>query len=330
RYGRYPSTDALDAARRARYQLMAKWATERGIGAVLLGHTRDDVTETLLMRLARGAGVDGLSAMASVKEVDGVRFHRPLLSVGREELRDVLRRGGIQWVDDPSNENPQFERVRMRQALAGLSDQGVSIDQLAQSAQALGQARHALNWAVAQFVGDHVDQIAGDLAIAAAPFADLPEELQRRLLTHALLWINGQGYGPRGAELAQFRSSALNGQGATLAGVRMTHRKGAIYLHREHAAVAGLRSDPTAVFDTRWQITGPAAPDHHIAPMGEAGLRSCPNWRDSLRPAAAVMADPAVWRNDQLISAPLVEAKQGWHGELAPFCRDFGKWLVSR
>jgi tRNA(Ile)-lysidine synthase len=320
----------MDAARRARYHLMSGWAAKRDIATVLLGHTRDDVAETLLMRLARGAGVDGLSAMASAKVVDGVTFHRPLLTVGREALRDVLRGQGVAWVDDPSNENPRYERVRMRWALQGLAEQGVSVDQVAASAEALGQARQALNWAVAQFAGEYVSQAAGDLAIDAEPFAALPAELQRRLLSHALSWINGQGYGPRGAELTQFRNSALGGQGATLAGVRMTHRKGAVYLHREYAAVADLRGEPTVPFDTRWHLTGPMTPDLHIAPMGEAGLRGCENWRESLRPAAAVMADPAVWRNDQLISAPLVDPKQGWSGELAPFCRDFAKWVVSR
>lgn len=332
----------MDAARRARYALMAQWALAKNIQYVLLGHTQDDVAETLLMRLARGAGVDGLAAMSGTKSVEDVIFCRPLLQTSRADLRERLRARDVQWIEDPSNDNRQFERVRMRQALADLSQIGLGAAALGQASQNLAQARQALDWSVAQFAQMHVVQRAGDLLIRANPFAEMPAELQRRLLLHALLWIGGQGYGPRGAALLQFQQQALAGQGATLAGVRMTHRSGCIYLHREYAALRDCRELPGSLFDARWQIvqtaqTAGEAAQHQrqtegitIAPLGEAGLRQCPVWRDSQRPAAAVMADPAVWRDDQLISAPLAGFLQGWQAELAPNCRDFAKWLVSR
>lgn len=320
----------MDQARRARYRLMADWAWQRGISAVLLGHTLDDQAETLMMRLARGAGVDGLAAMAAQGDQGGLAFLRPLLSVRRDALRAELTARNVTWVEDPSNDDTRFERVRMRQGLKMLAQQGVEAEALSQSAQNLAEARGALNWAVAQFAGKHVTQHAGDLAIAAEPFADLPAELQRRLLQHALGWIAGPGYAPRSEALAQLRAQALAGQGATLSGVRMTHRKGTIYLFRELAAVAELSTSVDQPFDTRWHLSGPGGVDLHIAPLGEEGLRACPKPRESLRPAAALQADPAIWRDNQLISAPLAGFLQGWQAELAPNCRDFAKWTVSR
>ncbi|MEC7964838.1 MAG: tRNA lysidine(34) synthetase TilS [Pseudomonadota bacterium] len=320
----------MDQARRARYRLMADWAREQGLNAVLLGHTLDDQAETLMMRLARGAGVDGLAAMVAQGEQAGFAFLRPLLSVRRDALRAELTARNVTWVEDPSNDDTRFERVRMRQSLTMLAQQGVEAEALSQSAQNLAEARGALNWAVAQFAGKHVTQRAGDLAIAAAPFADLPAELQRRLLQHALGWIAGPGYAPRSEALAQLRAQALAGQGATLSGVRMTHRKGTIYLFRELAAVADMTTPVDQPFDTRWQLSGPGGADLHIAPLGEDGLQACPKPRESLRPAAALQADPAIWRDNQLISAPLAGFLQGWQAELAPNCRDFAKWTVSR
>lgn len=320
----------MDQARRARYRLMADWARQRGLSAVLLGHTLDDQAETLMMRLARGAGVDGLAAMAAQGEQAGFPFLRPLLSVRRDALRAELTARNVTWVEDPSNEDTRFERVRMRQGLKMLAQQGVEPEALNQTAQNLAEARGALNWAVAQFAEAHITQHAGDLAIAAEPFADLPAELQRRLLQHALGWIAGPGYAPRSEALAQLRAQALAGQGATLSGVRMTHRKGGIYLFRELAAVAELSTSVDQPFDTRWQLSGPGGADLHIAPLGAEGLLACPKPRESLRPAAALQADPAIWRDNQLISAPLAGFLQGWQAELAPNCRDFAKWTVSR
>ena len=80
-----------DQARRSRTSLIADWARSCGIEAVALGHTADDQAETVLMRLARAAGVDGLSGMAPRHAQEGIEWHRPLLTCGREALREVLQ-----------------------------------------------------------------------------------------------------------------------------------------------------------------------------------------------------------------------------------------------
>lgn len=98
---------------------------KHGIGALLTAHTRDDQAETVLMRLARGTGVDGLGAMSTVRWLDdGIAHHRPLMEVSRADLRAYLQSIGACWIDDPSNDNPAFERIRWRQARAALDDLG--------------------------------------------------------------------------------------------------------------------------------------------------------------------------------------------------------------
>jgi tRNA(Ile)-lysidine synthase len=94
--------------------------------SVLTAHTQDDQAETVVMRLARGSGVDGLSAMETGTVRDGVTLVRPLLPVSRERLRDTLRQAGMTWIDDPTNENTAHERVRVRKALDVLDGLGVS------------------------------------------------------------------------------------------------------------------------------------------------------------------------------------------------------------
>ena len=106
---------------------------------VALGHTQDDQAETVLMRLARRAGVDGLSGMAAWRVHLGVGWVRPLLGVARGELRDWLKARGQDWIEDPSNEALRFDRVKARRALAALGPLGIDAEVLAGVAEPDGR-----------------------------------------------------------------------------------------------------------------------------------------------------------------------------------------------
>lgn len=324
------SGNLQDAARQARYRLMAEWAQGQGLVRVLLGHTAEDQAETLLMRLGRGAGVDGLAAMSAQKSSHGVTFLRPLLQVSREALRQELRQRGIDWIEDPSNTDSKFHRVRLRQAAGPLAELGLTRMALCQVAENAAQAQAALNWACADFARQHVMQVAGDLWIDARGFATLPEELARRLMRHALAWISGEGYPPRGEALTRFVAAGREGQTATLLGCRMVQRKGGLHLHREYQAVCETRAEQAGVFDGRWHIEGPWQHGYHVAPLGQTGLRHCPEWRNSGRPAAAHAADPAIWQEKQLIAAPLAGKLHGWRIALRDGREDFIKAVITR
>ena len=106
-------------ARQARRALIAGWARGRGIGAVALGHTLDDQAETVVLRLARGSGVDGLAGMAAVVRAEGVLWLRPLLGVRRAALRGWLEAEGMGWSEDPSNLDLRFDRDPRPRGAAG-------------------------------------------------------------------------------------------------------------------------------------------------------------------------------------------------------------------
>ena len=91
-------------ARENRYRLIAEWAYQKGIKSVFLGHTLDDQAETFLLRLARGSGIDGLSAMSPKSYRNGICWLRPLLNISRKDLRIFLDDQEIPYVDDPSND----------------------------------------------------------------------------------------------------------------------------------------------------------------------------------------------------------------------------------
>ena len=99
-----------DAARKARYAALAKKALELGIPTIALAQHADDQVETLLLALSRGAGVAGLAGMPAEFERFGVRFVRPLLSLGAQEIRDELDTRGIAYINDPTNSDLVYAR----------------------------------------------------------------------------------------------------------------------------------------------------------------------------------------------------------------------------
>ena len=105
-----------ERAREARYQLISEWAKSQDIAVFAVGHTADDQAETMLMRLARSSGVDGLAAMPLNRTLFGITLIRPLLGLARQDLRGYLTRNDVDWAEDPSNKNAAYERVRTREA----------------------------------------------------------------------------------------------------------------------------------------------------------------------------------------------------------------------
>jgi tRNA(Ile)-lysidine synthase len=115
--GDKPKTGIQALARTARYRLLADHATRNRVDLVVTAHNLEDQRETLAMRRARSPdAIGGISDAVLVERT--VWVARPFLDVRRDEIRDYLRHRGIGWIEDPSNDNPIFERVRVRQGLA--------------------------------------------------------------------------------------------------------------------------------------------------------------------------------------------------------------------
>lgn len=310
-------------ARAARYHLMAEWARSVGIRTIALGHTADDQAETVLMRLARGSGVDGLAAMSAVSERDGIRWVRPLLALAREELRDYLVGRGVAWSEDPSNEDPGFDRIRLRQLMPELARIGLDRDRLIQTAAHMARAKSALESAERSLASDAVRQEAGDILIDKAVFDAAPEELQTRLLADALGFVSGHVYRPRFAAL-----QGLLAEGAgTLHGARLIDENDRLRITREWAAVRDHCCASEQLFDGRWRLKGPAQEGDTICALGEAGLAEVDDWRSSGLPRETLLASPAIWRGKDLISAPLAGHNAAWSAELSGKRADFATYL---
>jgi len=126
--GEKPQARIQETAREMRYQLLSTWCQQNDISILMTGHHAQDQAETFLMRLAKGSGLQGLCAMRPLVEKSSVKLVRPLLTVSPQRLRLTLEYFQQSFIEDPSNENRDFERVRWRQAWQVLTQHGLTLE----------------------------------------------------------------------------------------------------------------------------------------------------------------------------------------------------------
>ncbi len=304
-------------ARNARYGLLADWAHANGVGVVALGHTANDQAETLLMRLARGSGVDGLSAMSVRRAAHGITWLRPLLNIERRELRYYLQNLGVTWVEDPTNEDRDFERIRMRDALRLLEPLGLDVPTLGRVAQNMTKAREALDWQTFLNARDVVRVSHGALAFDLRRFRTLPEEIRRRMLLRAFMWLSGSDYGPRRSALDGVMDAIHMGRTMTLDGSQIMRDGEVFWIHRELNAVEEDQCEVGDLWDNRWIVNGPEEdPEYTVKALGYEALSSIENWRDLSIPRSVLAVTPAVFVEGELVAAPLLKSVAGWTATL--------------
>jgi tRNA(Ile)-lysidine synthase len=334
------------AAREARFALLGQWAARRGLAAVLLGHTMDDQAETVLMRLARGSGAEGLAAMQAAVRRHGLCWLRPLLGVRREALRALLRARNEAWIEDPTNEDPGYDRVRARRALAALAPLGVSVEGLARTAARLARQRRVLERAMRELAARaRTFGPFGEAGLDLAAMAADEEDTALRLLADTLMRVAGAAYRPRFAALEAAWQGMRQGarRRATLAGCLILPARGgadAALVCREPAACEPPRplGGGACLWDRRWRIstTGPWPPGTQVGALGAAGLAALAAaaragaWAPPKPWAAAARAvrltTPALWDGGAataLLAAPLA-------GYLDPACAAQGCGVSAR
>lgn len=199
--GKKPKSGLQEAARIARYRLLAEAAGRVGCAHILTAHTLDDQAETVLFRLARGSGLAGLGGMGHAAPLPTgakttIFLVRPLLTVTKARLVATLQAAGIAFSDDPSNRDPRFARARLRTVMPALAKEGLDARGLARLATRLRRAESTIQFAVAaarEALAPGAWHEHGPIAFQTDQFADLPAEVALRLLGRAIGHTGAEG-----------------------------------------------------------------------------------------------------------------------------------------
>jgi tRNA(Ile)-lysidine synthase len=247
-HGPYPLHDLQAAARAARYRLLGFWCREHSVLHLLTAHHQDDQAETLLLRLGRGSGLAGLAGMAPIAEAGPVRLLRPLLESPAARLRRMLMDIGQDWIEDPSNRNEAFARIRLRRLAPRLEACGLTAPRLADTCKHLGRARRALEHDTDRLLAHAVELHPGGFALLdPAPLAAAPDEIRLRALAALIASIGGAPYPPRFDRLERLAAALAEGglgRGKTLGFCQLRPWRGRILVYREQGAIAPAASVP--------------------------------------------------------------------------------------
>lgn len=214
-----------ERARDARYEAIASEMKVMGLSCLLTAHTLDDQAETFLMRLRRGSGIDGLTSMFPQRELYGVQIMRPLLSLNGQVLRELLKERGVSWVEDPSNENEDFERVEVRNLLKNLDADGRLSDMIGQTVCRLQRGRMALEDQALAFIKTHVTMHRiGVLQVKFEEYLELPLDVQIRVLRRVLLAFGAEGRSLSSLEGGAHHLASMGEEKFVLAGVMCERR----------------------------------------------------------------------------------------------------------
>jgi tRNA(Ile)-lysidine synthase len=190
--GQKPQSGLQAAARAARYGLMATAMAEDQVDILVTAHHLFDQAETVLMRLGHGSGIGGLGGMSVQAEIAGIQVFRPLLGVAPETLAAVVAESGRVPIEDPSNADAAFERVRIRAALPMLAELGLTPARLGQFAMRAHRADKALSQDVDALAARELSVDGfGHVTLSQKAFAALDAERQVRLVQRALVAAGG-------------------------------------------------------------------------------------------------------------------------------------------
>lgn len=322
--GTKPRSAVQAKARAARYELLTGWCRRAGILHLVLAHEMEDQAETVLMRLTRGSGRHGLAGMSPISETAGVRILRPLLGIERARLTATLRLRQQPWVEDPSNLNPAFARVRVRQWLPALAQAGCGAAHLKGLAETFAAGRADSEAQIAALLAGACSlSPAGYAALDRAALAAAAASTTRDALSRVLRTVGGGAY-PAARDKVEAVCSWMDGgagpSSVTLARCRCLRRAGEIIVCRESRHLP----DPVAIkpgqrifWDERFDIEigdvaagvgGAVLGDPILVPLGREGwaevLGVAPDRRWSAIPHPARLTLPAVRDSAGIVEVP--------------------------
>ncbi|GHF23327.1 tRNA(Ile)-lysidine synthase [Kordiimonas sediminis] len=317
--GAKPTGNIQAVARRERYRLLTDVCREQGISFLLTGHHMDDQAETLILRLARGSGLYGLAGMPAVTPDyagTGIALLRPFLRTRKEQLIAFLQRHDLDWIEDPSNENKAFDRVKVRQFLKEPPLEGLDILRLSETADRLRRSRQAITFYVNQWLDTYARMEPQHyVSIPSEALNSAPDEIVLRGIIAILHAVADAEYAPRFEKLERLYAAMrdIDFAGVTLAGCKIEPLGDGFLFAREPSAISPATPLGDGVWDNRFVVSAQtnSVADLVIMPLADdlwgQARAQWPDLKDIMVPTVVRRGLPVVCRLAENGDAEVVE-----------------------
>lgn len=256
--GSKPKSNIHHSAREARYDLLLNFCQANQIPYLLTAHNLNDQAETVMLRIFRGSGIDGISAIPQEIKRDGITIFRPLLPFSRGDIENIVNDSGWEHVNDPSNSDMRYARTQVRDILNQLPEKNIWLARLSLLAENATRVRKFLERETEQALQASVEfNKWGFATVNPDKLLSYDEEIILRVLSAILKKISGNLYPPRFKSLKRLLQAIIKNDGSltTLWGCLIKKKNGSIIFMREQAAI-----EPTEVingeivWDNRFKI----------------------------------------------------------------------------
>lgn len=304
------SSGVQEKARIARYNLMEDWCRRAGVLHLAIAHHADDQAETVLMRMQKGSGSDGLSGIPMSRELSHCRIMRPLLSVRKSALLSFLIERGIGWIEDPSNKDPKYARTTVRE---GIKSADLDVDGIVQSAARYTRVRESAEINAAAWLARYAElRICGYITLDHDALFKAPEDIRLRVLSRVATVIGGKTYAPPITSVERLHEKLQRSKATTLSGSFFQTKGDRIFIYRETRNLPEAQpvTSPSTLWDGRFRIytegvdaTAEILPFNDLQRIPNSDF-TAPKWFSDLPPSARRTIPVIRDRNEILMPAP--------------------------
>ena len=235
--GEIPSSNIEAIAREYRYNMLIDYVKKNNIDFLLVAHNQDEQTETFFLNLSRGSGVYGLCGISEVYTRNGIEIIRPMLIFTKDEIKEYLKSQNQDWIEDPSNQDEKYKRVKIRKLKNTLENLDLSNERIINTMKNMNRVKTAIEFFVDEFINRYVIKQQEKILIYRQQIIYYPNEVVLRVFAKIIQEFSGGKYPPRLESLElllnKIKTKTLKA-GITLSNLKISENKiGDIIIEKE-------------------------------------------------------------------------------------------------
>ena len=321
--GKKPKSGIQEKARKKRHNLLFNYCKKNNISDLFFAHHLDDQIENFIFRMFRGSGIVGLTSFSNFSKIDKINLIRPLIDTPKSDLLLFAKKQKIEWIEDPSNLNLDFDRVKIRNVLKNFYDSGFDKKLFLKSIRKLKSINEDIELLTGDYITKYIEVYENIyVSIKKEFFSNSPKEIQMRVIKNCIsFFAPEQLYSPKDIKIINILNWIKCNpkvDSKTLGGTLFKKNNNVIILYKEvnklsHIKPVNISKSEFKSWDNRFLVKSNVKIDGKISYLGPEGVKILKSKKIDVNkakknaPIAAIYSSPAIWQKKRLISAPIFD-----------------------